>query len=495
MIAKKDQETSAKATKALAGAITNGDLDMCRRLINDGATINQSIDGSEGCTLFVSALAQSSIAIASLLLDAGVDVKGQLCPKHPLRHYTAVHIAAKFGFDGILQRLLELDPPKLGEFPLDPIHIAAAEDQLPSLQLLLEHRPLSTKTSTPQEINRCAATEDDTGSRGVVADRLEVRSGPQPFGEWPLGSYFPAFRTQELATPLHVASLYGRTRIVQHLIQKGANVDARDIFFSTPLHYAAATGQTVVLSILTDAGASLGCRTSDGFSLAMVAARWGKVEFLEELNMRGADCDEATDLYGRDAMMLALMSGRLCVVPTLLASGYSFSRTTSFGETALRTGLLSKNPLVRDFVMSHAPPEVDQCDFVYGNLVILACTKFAPLPILRWVVNRIPHELKGYQLNFESPRFGTPLYIVAHRGFYPSVSFLLHHGAIVDKKGGPLGTPLMAACAMGRVDVVELLVQKSAGLITWDDDGNNNSAWDHSKHQKRILKYLDSHAG
>ncbi|MCJ1245363.1 hypothetical protein MMC30_002567 [Trapelia coarctata] len=493
-IAQKDHEASAKATKALSGAIDNGNLDMCRRLIKAGATINQNIDGSEGCTVFLSALAQSHIAIASLLLDEGVDVKGQVCSKHPLRHYTAVHIAAKFGFDGILQRLLGLDPPQLGEFPVDPIHIAAAENRVTSLKLLLEHDPMFATTSNSRETNPDVAIQDSTASMGLIVSRVEVRTGLQDMAEWSLGSYSSSIKTSGHATPLHIASQYGHTGIVRLLLGKGANVDARDDVLATPLQYATSAGQTTVLRILLDAGASLECRTSDGTSLVTGAAGWGRVDILEELRQRGADF-EATDMVGGDAMMNALKFNHSSVVPTLMTSGYNFCRTTPMGFSALRIGLLARDPQIRNLVMAHAPPEVDQCHTLHGNLMVVLCAYPPPVPVLQWVMNRIPHELKAYHLNFKSVYHGTPLYAAAYSGYYRGISLLLRHGVIVDEEGGPLGTPLMAACAMGRADVVELLVQNGASLIILGEDGTHNSAWDHAKHYKDILKYLDSHAG
>ncbi|KAK7508988.1 hypothetical protein IWZ03DRAFT_391015 [Phyllosticta citriasiana] len=45
-----------------------------------------------------------------------------------------------------------------------------------------------------------------------------------------------------------------------------------------------------------------------------------------------------------------------------------------------------------------------------------------------------------------------------------SIVLLLEHGADIDKEGCPDGSPLMAACSAGRLDLVDCLVRRGAKI-------------------------------
>tara|TARA_R110002060_G_scaffold48131_2_gene59071 strand:+ start:710 stop:1117 length:408 start_codon:yes stop_codon:yes gene_type:complete len=68
-------------------------------------------------------------------------------------------------------------------------------------------------------------------------------------------------------------------------------------------------------------------------------------------------------------------------------------------------------------------------------------------------------------VNFGCYVYATPLYSAAFRGNMGLLMMLIEAGADVrTKEGGWLGTPLDAACAMERVDVVKVLWEKGACL-------------------------------
>ena len=51
------------------------------------------------------------------------------------------------------------------------------------------------------------------------------------------------------------------------------------------------------------------------------------------------------------------------------------------------------------------------------------------------------------------------------------ISLLLDAGAELEIEGGPYSTPLMGACAVGRLEAVKLLVRKGAKILTTITDG------------------------
>ena len=65
-------------------------------------------------------------------------------------------------------------------------------------------------------------------------------------------------------TPLHTACLNGRLPIVQYLIEKGADIEAKNQEKKTPLHYASWNGQTNVVKYLLSKGANKNAKNTSG---------------------------------------------------------------------------------------------------------------------------------------------------------------------------------------------------------------------------------------
>jgi len=81
--------------------------------------------------------------------------------------------------------------------------------------------------------------------------------------------------------------------MIQHLVNLGVDVNARDRYWNTPLHYAARVRNLRAMGILLDAGAEVNPKNKDGLTplhLALMAAPMD-VRVVELLVSRGADPD------------------------------------------------------------------------------------------------------------------------------------------------------------------------------------------------------------
>ena len=70
-------------------------------------------------------------------------------------------------------------------------------------------------------------------------------------------------RNKYRQTPLHLAATGGHIEIVRLLLEKGADINARDIK-GTPLHWAASRGHLEVVRWLVENGADINARDEDG---------------------------------------------------------------------------------------------------------------------------------------------------------------------------------------------------------------------------------------
>ncbi|MGY8713552.1 MAG: ankyrin repeat domain-containing protein, partial [Verrucomicrobiia bacterium] len=83
--------------------------------------------------------------------------------------------------------------------------------------------------------------------------------------------------------------------IAKFLIDKGANVNARDLIENTPLHDAAGAGHREIVALLNSKGADLNARNKDGETPIDLAAEWQQetVDLLRKLGGRtGQEIDE-----------------------------------------------------------------------------------------------------------------------------------------------------------------------------------------------------------
>jgi ankyrin repeat protein len=109
-------------------------------------------------------------------------------------------------------------------------------------------------------------------------------------------------------TPLMMAAYTGVPPIVATLIEKKADVNAKDDFGATALDFAARGGHVDVANILIGAGAKIEVKDDEGTTPLMAAAMNGRTEMVKLLLQHGAKPNER-DHSGRSALLLAAQYG------------------------------------------------------------------------------------------------------------------------------------------------------------------------------------------
>ncbi|KAJ2995586.1 hypothetical protein NUW58_g1229 [Xylaria curta] len=98
--------------------------------------------------------------------------------------------------------------------------------------------------------------------------------------------------------PLHLA-VRGHEAIAKHLLEHGANIEARDPLQSTPLFIAALEGKLAMCQVLVDAGADINACAVSGDSVVSIAAKSGHLEVVRYVLTQGASVMPPPAVRGR----------------------------------------------------------------------------------------------------------------------------------------------------------------------------------------------------
>jgi ankyrin repeat protein/mono/diheme cytochrome c family protein len=140
-------------------------------------------------------------------------------------------------------------------------------------------------------------------------------------------------KNRRSSTPLHWA-IHDEAKARQ-LLEQGANVNAKQVQGRTPLYLAAMLGKSYsTMRLLLGRGADPNLASVNGQTPLMMAAARGNIEGMRLLIERGADVN-AKDGAGETALMFASTSGNARAVQLLIERGADVKVASKRNETAL----------------------------------------------------------------------------------------------------------------------------------------------------------------
>jgi ankyrin repeat protein len=290
---------------------------------------------------------------------------------------------------------------------------------------------------------------------------------------------------QTSATPLQIAAELGNRRIASLLIAAGAEVDEKGPTGRTALHYA--RGQLDVVQLLINKGADVNARDADGISPLNEAAWTGSIDTAAILLLHGAHINEIESKTGLTPINEASYQGHSKLVQYLLQfkPDLGIADKKGYGplDNAIRMGkedcavlLLDAEPGLEtpQFLAAAMDAAVRKDEsVVVDRLLERGATADAALPsgatpldaaAFGGASKAVDVLLRHYaNPNVSGPNGNSPLEDASLKGFEPIVATLLEHGANVNRINiGSGTTALYSAASFGKGRIVDLLLNHGA---------------------------------
>lgn len=288
------------------------------------------------------------------------------------------------------------------------------------------------------------------------------------------------------AKPLQIAT-FGRIQIAVSLIELGCQIDGADAKSWTALSFAAAYGNIKMVKLLLASGANVNMIDTLGRSPSIIAAKNSHAGTLEVLIQGGADLT-TRDYWNRSTYQYAAEARELNALALLIntTTGWNLGAESADGLSILTSALrYAKSPHMISFLLNLG---ADPDTYLPRRSNILTATVVSNRPAVKMVLRRVPKGLIPKLLSHQDYLHGTPLYAAATR-WSKSINMLLEAGADLELEGGHHGTPLMGACAFGRLEAVKTLV-RSGARICYSKDGEVFSALCKARHFPAITRWL-----
>ncbi|KAM8930209.1 CARD- and ANK-domain containing inflammasome adapter protein-like [Pelodytes ibericus] len=290
-------------------------------------------------------------------------------------------------------------------------------------------------------------------------------------------------------TSLLLAAELGKSEAAQALVEKGAHLDARTPNLNTALHLAVQGGDATITKLLLRKGMNINITGAGDQTPIHVAAFHNKRELMDVLIEAGANVNAITK-ESVTPLHIASQRGNLDVAQALLHHQANANAKDKHSRTPLHLAaegggkelvqLLLRNkadPNVADkdkktpLHVAAALGEVESVDAMLNSQARFAAKDMDGCSPMHYAVaagsadtvRSLLKAGKGKNVDDKNVWRRTPLHVAAEHGHSDLVSMLLQNGAAINALDGNRDTPLHSACKGGHLTCVQTLVGWAQG--------------------------------
>ncbi|KAH9498505.1 Transient receptor putative cation channel sub A member 1 [Bulinus truncatus] len=408
----KPSESMAALNISLHQCARDGDESNMRVLLRSlGLNVKKKINqyDEDGLTPLHYAARYNHLSVVKVLVDAGADVQAT----GPDR-ITPLHHAVRYRRERITKKKPVAGKTLSGSVPSSPAHEIAPLDE--EDERYIKANRVRKNRNVPSLQTVAAAKSEQ------VLQHIGMNGGPS----------LPDFQERD-----------PDGSIVRYLVNRGADINARDVYGQTPLHFAAMRGNEVACNNLLFFKDKIKINSSDsqGSTPLHTAAIHKHNEIARMLIEAGAS------LMSRDK--------ELCTPLHHAATGGSIDLVTLL----LDAGFNSNEGWI---MLAEMVSAVD----IEQNTPLHVAVDHGHYDVVKVLID------KGADVNKERKHFMYPLHLAAQSGDVRIAKLLLENNARIDALNDEQATALHRAAALNHVQVVAFLAEKGAKIINKRDKDN-----------------------
>ena len=236
---------------------------------------------------------------------------------------------------------------------------------------------------------------------------------------------------------------------------------------------AADMGDLNVVDLLLNRGADVNAKTEEGATPLMYACQNGFPDVVDTLIRKGADVNTAP-YNGMTALISVSKTGDYEIASILVHAGASVDTTDENGLSALMYASAYNFPDIVELCLENGA-DINQKDWLGNNPLIMAAY-YGSFESAKLLLK------KGADVNSSDNAGFTPLHIACQQGDYDLAWLLLNKGANVNKLNNGRISPMVIAVQKGNQDIIDLLLEYNADIN--QDIGTSRNSLDVARQQK-----------
>ncbi len=304
----------------------------------------------------------------------------------------------------------------------------------------------------------------------LEANAMPIK-GKYQFFEDAVKTRNPTLRYDDGQTPLHRAAEMNETGIATYLIDRGADISAKDKSGYTPLHVAVYSGSTDIVRLLLAKGADANSQEMYGNTALNLFIPNENAEEIYDLLLENGGNPNSKNLSGDTPLYTAILNNKSkTIIEKLYNKGADINERNKNGITPLAKAV--ENNLIDQVVfLVNAGADIHATDF---NMTSPLARAFGNSPDIVKKTTILKILVNSKNINSRDTNGNSPLHIAVENNADPSqMDYLLSLTDDVNARNKDGNTPLFIAVKKNYQKLGDMLLQKKADIFSTNSENKS----------------------